>query len=231
MHKIKFGIAGFYGRLAQAIYKASVNSSEVIFTRGLVRSIREDSELYITTLADDFFKGIDVVIIAITSDGIDELIKKAVFYKKPTIVATTGIKDLEVLKEAGNHIPIMYAPNLSIAVATMNHIVKIAQNLLEGFDIDIIESHHKHKKDSPSGTALMLNKTLDDKANIYSLRRGECTGTHQVIFTSGVEELAITHNAFSREAFAQGAMASISWIYNKLPGFYTMHDLIIGRFK
>ena len=141
----------------------------------------------------------------------------------PIVIGTTGHTDLTPIEKAAEEIPVFYASNFSLGAMLLK---KMAEMLLKKFpaDIDIIETHHKGKKDSPSGTALELKKKLPN-GNVHSIRSGQVFGEPTVIFNSPEEKLTLTHQAHSRLAFAKGALLAAQYIVDKPPGLYTMDNL------
>jgi 4-hydroxy-tetrahydrodipicolinate reductase len=170
--------------------------------------------------------------------------------KIPVVLATTGFSDeeLEKIKEYSNYIPIFQSYNMSYTVSVMNKIVAELAKKLDGTDIEIVETHHRRKVDSPSGTALMLagsiNEALDNKMNyeynrhskrekrtdneigIHSIRGGTEAGKHTVFFFGEDESFEVTHNVTSRAVFASGALKAAKFLVNKDNGIYNMNDLV-----
>lgn len=144
--------------------------------------------------------------------------------RKPLVIGTTGHLIFAPIEEAAKHLPIFYAPNFSIGMALMN---KLAAEIARYFpsDVDIIETHHSGKKDSPSGTALHLRKTLLN-ARIHSIRSGNIIGEHTLIFNNAEERLTLSHQVHSRDAYARGALAAARFLIGKPPGLYGMDDLL-----
>jgi 4-hydroxy-tetrahydrodipicolinate reductase len=170
----------------------------------------------------------------------------------PIVVGTTGLSKLHInlMRECSKFTPIFSSPNMSILVSLTNVIVyELAQLLDESFDVEISETHHRLKKDAPSGTAIMLGKTIadarkqnfSDVANFvrfgiidqrkrgeigFSVRRcGRINGIHSVAFVDNDECLSISHEAFSKEIFSKGAIAAAKWVLHQNPGFYNMTDM------
>lgn len=143
--------------------------------------------------------------------------------RKPIVIGTTGHPNLIPLEEAAKHFPIFYAANFSLGIALMN---KLAAQISRYFpsDVDLIETHHSEKKDSPSGTALHLVKNFSN-ARIHSIRSGKIIGEHTLIFNNAEERLTLSHQAHSRDAFARGALAAARFLIGKPPGLYGMDNL------
>jgi 4-hydroxy-tetrahydrodipicolinate reductase len=169
------------------------------------------------------------------------------------VVGTTGLgeSDKLVLLQASKRIPVVHSPNMSLGVNLLFHLTEVAAARLAGsFDIEIIEAHHRNKKDSPSGTARRLgeiaasslNKRYDDvvrngrcgmvgerpraEVGMHAVRGGDIVGDHTVLFAGSGERLELRHSAQSRATFAQGAVAAAKWLGAKGPGLYSMRDVL-----
>ena len=150
------------------------------------------------------------------------------------LVGTTGLNDTQIntLKDDAQHIPVMIAPNTSLGVAVLKTLVKQAATLLgSDFQIDLVDIHHTHKKDAPSGTAKALAEAINQQREnalppdrIHALRTGGIVGNHAVRFTSPFEEIVLEHNALTRDVFAAGALRAALWLANQQPGLYTIDD-------
>lgn len=175
-----------------------------------------------------------------------EFTELAVKFQKPIVIGTTGhSSDQEkMILDASNKIAILKSPNMSLGVNLMWSLAKLATNKLD-WNTSIIETHHIHKKDSPSGTALKLadvsknNKTIlsfenefpnkiqpENELWICAKREGEAIGNHKLILKSKYEELTIEHNALNRKVFAEGAVEAARWIVGKEKGFYSISNII-----
>lgn len=143
---------------------------------------------------------------------------------KPMVIGTTGHLDFTPIEKAAQYLPVFYTPNFSLGIAILK---KIAREVATHFpsDIDLIETHHTQKKDVPSGTALALAQLLPH-VNIHSIRSGKIIGEHTLVFNNGQERLILSHEAFSRETFARGALAAAHFLVGKSPGLYTMDNLL-----
>lgn len=171
---------------------------------------------------------------------------------KAAVIGTTGIDEagFERLREAARDIPVFQSPNMSLGVNLLFKVLPmIARALGEGYDIEVVETHHNQKKDAPSGTALKLaevvaealGKNLKDDAvygrqgiqprrpgeiGIHAIRAGSVVGDHSVFFVNDGEQIEIAHRAFSRQTFAFGALRAARWLASKQPGLYNMQDLL-----
>ena len=177
--------------------------------------------------------------------------------RKPLVIGTTGhsAEQLALIDAAAKSVPVLLASNFSIGVNTLFSLTRKAAELLgEDFDLEIVETHHRLKKDAPSGTAkrlaeiLCAARGLDYKKDVahgregmvgerpanqigmHSVRAGDVVGDHTVIFASAGERLELTHKASSRETFAVGALRAARWIADKPVGRYSMEDVLgLGR--
>lgn len=143
--------------------------------------------------------------------------------KKPIVIGTTGHLDMAPIREAAQTLPVFYAANFSLGIALLNQLAPwIARHFPA--DIDVVETHHKTKKDAPSGTALRLAQELPG-AKVHSLRSGKVLGEHALHFNNGDERVILSHEVFSRAAYARGALAAAHFLSKQKPGLYTMDNL------
>ena len=172
---------------------------------------------------------------------------------KSMVIGTTGFSDqqLDELKEKLKNVPTVFSPNMSIGVNITFEIArKLAKYLGGDYDVEIVESHHRNKTDSPSGTAIKLGQEIakgmavdynkvvkygrhgnlgkrkDNEIGIQSLRGGDVVGEHTVNFYGKGERIVLSHVANSRENFSKGVAKAVKWIYKKEPGFYSMKDVL-----
>nr|MCU0825622.1 4-hydroxy-tetrahydrodipicolinate reductase [Leptospira sp.] len=176
----------------------------------------------------------------------------AVTNKKPIVIGTTGLgeSDKQKIRDAANEIPIVFSPNMSIGVNLLFKLTEIAAKVLsDDFDVEVLDIHHRHKKDSPSGTAVHLKevllKALDrkdsnviygrhgmyperDKKEIamHTMRAGEVVGEHTVYFFSPEERIEIAHKAGDRKTFALGSVKAAEFLADKKKGLYNMFDVL-----
>ena len=173
----------------------------------------------------------------------------------PYVIGTTGLTADEqlVVDEAARRIPVVQSGNYSLGVNLLIELVRKAATVLgPEYDVEVVEMHHRHKKDAPSGTALMLARSaavgrgvaLEDRAiygrrgdigerpegeiAIHALRGGSVVGDHTVMFAGELERVELTHKAQDRAAFAAGALKALSWAKLQPPGIYTMRDVLFG---
>lgn len=200
--------------------------------------------------------GFHVLVDFSTPDGACELLSVCKKENAALVTGTTGFtpEQQQHIAEVAGHIPILKAANFSIGVNFLLGILpQVVRELGSNFDIEIVETHHTRKVDAPSGTALALLETIleavdDDRADqviygregntgpksrrqigVHSVRSGDIVGTHRIIFGGTGESLTITHEAHSRDTFAQGAIEAAAWIVGKKPGLYSMKDLLNDR--
>ena len=192
----------------------------------------------------------DVIVDFSRPDALAELLKLAVDTRTPAVLCATGYTDAEIamIEEAAAHTAILRSANMSLGVNVLCELVRMAARTLEGFDIEIVEKHHRMKADSPSGTAVMLfdaaqkekgpeteplygrygrtQKRTDGEIGIHAVRGGTVTGEHEVGFYGSGEEIILTHRAENRSLFAQGALRAARFLKDKPAGLYSMRDVI-----
>jgi len=145
------------------------------------------------------------------------------------VVGTTGFTPSETMEitEIAKNIPVLFSPNMSIGVNVFfRSVAALAKQLDSSYDIEVVELHHRHKKDAPSGTAKRLIELIGRDVPCHSLRIGGVVGEHQVHFAGNGERIILTHQAENRETFAQGALLAIRFICRQSPGLYTMFDVL-----
>ncbi len=252
---VKVGVFGASGRVGKLILEdlkdtPNISLSSVYVRNNLNFSI--DPSVLVTSDMKSFLKGCDVVIDFSLPDASQNLVENAIKTPTPLVIGTTGLNahQLNLLKQASEVMPILYATNMSLGVALLNKLVKQAAAALEGFDIEIVEMHHKHKKDAPSGTALTLGESacagrgldLDkvrisgrngnigerskDEIAVMALRGGDIVGKHTVGFYNDGEFLELNHTATSRNTFSKGAIRAGIWLANKEAGLYSISDCL-----
>ena len=178
-------------------------------------------------------KNCDVAIDFSHADAADEICRTALQHGKPLVIGTTGHSQQQrkTIEQTTHSVPIVLASNFSVGVNVLFWLTrKAAEFLGPDFDPEIVETHHKMKKDAPSGTAKTLAEILKTVRNseipVQSVREGEVVGEHTVIFTGPAERLELTHRAASRDIFARGALRAAQWIVDKSAGLYSMQDVL-----
>ncbi|MDP8926385.1 MAG: 4-hydroxy-tetrahydrodipicolinate reductase [Actinomycetota bacterium] len=174
-------------------------------------------------------------------------------YGKPHVIGTTGLSPEQRAKveEAAKSVPIVLAPNMSVGVNLLREVARELSAKLVGYDVEVVEAHHRNKKDAPSGTALLLawaaaegrEQNLDEVAvygregvsprkegeiGIHALRGGAVVGEHRLIFYSEGEEVEVIHRALSRRTFAEGALRAARFLAGAKAGLYSMRDVLEG---
>jgi len=200
---------------------------------------RNDPEVQIAALCDlgdsiePAMKSCDVAIDFSQANSIDEICRAALQHGKSLVIGTTGHSQHQrkTLEDTSHSVPIVLASNFSVGVNALFWLTQKAAELLgSDFNPEIVETHHKMKKDAPSGTAKTLGEILNTVRNseipIQSIREGDVIGEHTVIFTGPGERLELTHRAANRGIFAAGALRAAKWIINKPPGLYSMQDVL-----
>ena len=255
MKKINLGITGCMGRMGQQLIKSSkkdINFKIVTLTENRIvknKFYGIKPELN----SDKAFKKAEVIIDFTIPKCTLEVLKIAKRLKKKVVIGTTGFnKNQEnLIKKYSKKIPILKAGNMSLGINLLVYLTEIASSSLgKNFLSKVFEIHHKHKKDYPSGTALMIGKGIADgkkknflslfgkkflnkktfpyskKINFNSIRKGEIIGEHEVKFSSGKEIITLNHEAFDRALYSEGALTAAKWLINKKPGLYSMRDLM-----
>jgi 4-hydroxy-tetrahydrodipicolinate reductase len=152
-------------------------------------------------------------------------------YKIPLVIGTTGLSEeqLEVLKSLSKKVPVVQSYNFSVGIQMLLKCTEILKENLTEWDIEISETHHRFKKDKPSGTALMIKNLIGRDVNISSLRLGNVPGNHTVLFGGLGEIISLTHSATSRRTFTEGVLKSILFIMDKKNGFYSFSEVLFQK--
>jgi len=255
MKKINLAITGCMGRMGQQLIKSSksnnnfrlVNLTENRIINKKFNGIKPEPN------TEKAFKKTDIIIDFTIPKCTIEVLKIASKLKKRVVIGTTGFTQKEdiIIKKYSKKIPILKAGNMSLGVNLLMYLTEItSKSLGDNYLSKIFEIHHKHKKDYPSGTALMLGKGIADgknkdlfnligkkflnkknfpygkKINFNSIRKGEIIGEHEVKFSSGKEIITLNHEAFDRTLYSDGALTAAKWLMKKKPGLYSMRDLL-----
>ena len=255
MKKINLAISGCMGRMGQQLIKSSKkNKNFKLVTLTENRLINKKFNGIKPELnSDKSFKRTDIIIDFTVPNCTLEILKIATRLKKKVVIGTTGFNKSQenLIKKYSKKIPILKAGNMSLGINLLMYLTEIAsQSLNNQYLSKILEIHHKHKKDYPSGTAFMLGKGIADgknkslynligkkflnkksfpygkKINFNSIRKGEIIGEHEVKFSSGKEIITLNHEAFDRELYSDGALTASKWLMKKKPGLYSMRDLL-----
>ncbi len=251
----KVGIVGSTGRMGEHLIKNVLeNENLTLSALHVFDELKVDvpDEVLVTNSMKALLDVCDVVIDFSAPIATQELCEEAL--KKPTalVIATTGFTEHQqnLLTEASKEMPVLYASNMSAGIALLKQLVEQVAATLVDFDIEIVEQHHRHKVDAPSGTALTLGEfaakgrglDLDavrvsgrdgqigartkDEIAVMALRGGDIVGRHTVGFYNDGEFLELNHTATSRETFSKGAIRAATWIVNQESGLYSINDCL-----
>ena len=169
----------------------------------------------------------DAVIDFSAPDSIYDIAEYCEKYKVPLVSAVTGYSEEQekLIEKLSRIVPVFRSSNFSVGIGVVKKLVRKAAGILE-WDVEMIEKHHNKKKDFPSGTALMLERAIGNNVNIHSIRTGNIPGEHTVIFAGNDEMIEITHRAFSKKIFAEGAIKAARFIVMQTAGMYGMEDIL-----
>lgn len=251
----KVGIVGSTGRVGNLLIDALMHDE--VLPLGAVHVFDElkrdlPSDVLVTNSMRELLEKCDIVIDFSAPQATQELCEEALKNPTPLVVATTGFNEHQqnLLLEASKEMPVLYASNMSAGIALLKQLVEQVSRTLKDFDIEIVEQHHRHKVDSPSGTALTLGefaakgRGLDlndvrisgrdgqigarskDEIAVMALRGGDIVGRHTVGFYNDGEFLELNHTATSRETFSKGAIRAAKWLVHQESGFYSINDCL-----
>ena len=255
MKKINLAITGCLGRMGQQLIKSSkknINFKLVTLTENVLIN-KKVNGIKLELNSEKAFKKTDIIIDFTVPSCTLEILQIAKRLKKKVVIGTTGFNknQEDLIKKYSKKIPILKAGNMSLGINLLVYLTEIASSSLgKNFLSKVFEIHHKHKKDYPSGTALMIGKGIaygkkknflklygkkflnkktfpySKKINFNSIRKGEIIGEHEVKFSSGKEIITLNHEAFDRALYSEGALTAAKWLINKKPGLYSMRDLM-----
>lgn len=247
---LKFILSGCCGKMGRVITQIIENDPDCEIIAGV--DIYEDNSLGFKVYKDfSELPKADAIIDFSHPALLDKLLCFAKDTKTPLVIATTGYNDKEIakIKDFSNKVAIFFSFNMSLGINLLVSLAKKATSVLgNDFDIEIIEKHHNQKIDAPSGTAIMLANAINETANgsmiyeydrhskrqkrskneigIHSVRGGTIVGEHEVIFAGDNEVISLTHQAFSKNVFAFGAVKAAKFICGKSPSLYDMNNII-----
>ena len=255
MKKINLVVSGCLGRMGQQIIKSSKSTKNfklVSITENKIIN-KKVSGLKLQLNTENAFKNAHVIIDFTIPTCTLEVLKIASKLKKRVVIGTTGFskKEESLIKKYSRKIPILKAGNMSLGINLLMYLTEIAsKSLKNNFLSKVFEIHHRHKKDYPSGTALMLGKGIavgknkdfykllgkkyfnkksfpyGKKINFNSIRKDKIVGEHEVTFSSGKEVITLNHEAFDRALYSEGAFTAAKWLMGKKPGFYSMRNVL-----
>ncbi len=252
---LKIGVFGATGRVGRLLIEDIKHETQITLSCVHVCDTLDfslDPSVLATNDMTTFVNASDLIIDFSTPEATQQLLEAALKNPTPLVIGTTGfsVHQMNLLKEASEKMPILYATNMSLGVALLNRLVQMASATLKGFDIEIVEQHHRHKKDAPSGTALTLaesaasarNLDLDsvrvsgrngiigerssDEIAVMALRGGDIVGRHTVGFYNDGEFIELNHTATSRNTFSKGAIRAAKWLQSQSNGLYSITDCL-----
>ena len=255
MKRINLAISGCMGRMGQQLITSSKqdkNFKLITLTENRIIN-KKISGIKPDLNNEQAFRKVDIIIDFTIPKCTLNILKIASKLKKKVVIGTTGFSEKEenLIKKYSKTVTILKAGNMSLGINLLMYLTEIAsKSLNSNFLSKVFEVHHKHKKDHPSGTALMLgkgiakgkNKSLQGligkkflnkksfpygkKINFNSFRRGKVIGEHEVKFSSGKEIITLNHEAFDRTLYSEGALTAAKWLINKKPGLYSMRNVL-----
>jgi len=258
MKKIKLAVVGCAGRMGRQLIKEMQSFKNIDLIAAVEKknspNINENiKKIKITSDKEIAFRKADTIIDFSLPESTIETVKYATKLKKKLVIGTTGLSANQVskIKSASKKTAIVFAPNMSIGINLLMRLVDKASNILfsNNTSVEILDIHHKNKKDAPSGTALALgaalakgknfnlkskstmkpNKTRKKqlgKINFYCKRQGNIVGDHSVVFTNNGEEIELKHRGFNRSIYAIGAIKAVIWLSKQKKGFFNMSDVL-----
>ena len=252
---VKIIMHGCNGAMGQVITKLAAEDKDAEITAGIDRVDNRENPYPVFTSCDACDVEADVIVDFSVAQAVDGVLAYALKRKMPLVLCTTGLseKQLEDVKTASAQIPILRSANMSLGVNTVFKLAAAAAKILGevGYDIEIVEKHHRLKLDAPSGTALALadsiNEAMDNQYHyvydrsqkrekrddkeigISAVRGGSIVGEHEVIFAGPDEVIEFKHTAYSKAVFAKGAVEAAAFLAGKGAGLYDMQDVIADR--
>lgn len=251
----RVGVVGSTGRVGNLLIDALLHDdvlplSAVHVFDELKRDLPED--VMVTNSMKALLENCDIIIDFSAPQATEALCEAALENPTPLVIATTGFTEHQqnLMIECSKNMPVLYASNMSAGIALLKQLVEQVSRTLKDFDIEIVEQHHKHKVDAPSGTALTLGEfaakgrglNLDavrvsgrdgqigartkDEIAVMALRGGDIVGRHTVGFYNDGEFLELNHTATSRETFSKGAIRAAKWLVSQESGFYSINDCL-----
>jgi len=232
--QIRILIHGATGRMGQALLRLAGECPGLEVVGAVSRTVASRAIDGIPQFATSELAGVpafDVAIDFSLPEGFDAILDACRSRRVALVSGTTGLSELQIqaVQDAATEIPVLWSANFSLGVAVLGDLVERAASALQGWDCDIVESHHVHKKDAPSGTALALGAAAEQGGahpRYASLRAGDIVGEHLVQFASLGERLELVHRATNRDIFARGALHAASRLAGRVAGRYRLRDLL-----
>jgi len=238
---IKIGISGICGKMGRRILHLAVADKEIEVALGLEKAGHPEigSSVEGIGVTDDarLIKECDCFIDFTSPAATMEHLLRVREFGKAAVIGTTGLSTEEQrgIHEAARTIPIVFSPNMSIGVNLLFELIKAAAGTLRQYGVSIRETHHIHKKDSPSGTAKKIAQIISEQGfslkaeDIKAERIDEVVGDHRIVFESEVDKIELFHSAKTRDIFAQGALRAAKWVVAQEPGIYSMKEVLSLR--
>lgn len=254
-NNLRIGIVGAAGRMGQRLMQLATAHDQVVVSAVLLHkrpiSVPADLHPLVTSDCAEFVDASDVVIDFSAPAAIDALLPVCARKRVPYLVASTALSEKQqaAVQHHAESLPILVAANLSVGVAVLGEVVREAARRLPEFDIEIVEAHHRHKRDAPSGTALYLFEQArasraelraeagragnqaarrDGDVGLHAVRGGDVAGEHHVLFLGEGERLELIHRSHDGHVFARGALRAARWLQQMPNGLYAMRDVLAG---
>ncbi|MCX7994971.1 MAG: 4-hydroxy-tetrahydrodipicolinate reductase [candidate division WOR-3 bacterium] len=251
---LKIVVCGAAGRMGREIINLVQKSADI----KIIAGVEEKSHPLVNKKIDDIFihddlssmiAEVDCVVEFTNHTATMENLRKSSDYRKPYVIGTTGFSttEIEEIKEFSKSFPIFLSPNMSLGVNHLLRLVRDTAQILSDYEIEIIETHHRAKRDAPSGTALAIADKIKEarpginiiygregigegrkkeEVCISAVRGGDVVGEHRILFFGNGEFLELRHYATSRQCFASGTLEAVKFIVKQKPGLYSMQDLL-----
>ncbi len=241
-------LCGALGRMGQEIIREAAQF-DFIVREGIDIKNQDFQNVHVCNDFSQLKEKADVLIDFSRPELLKDILSYAKAHALPCVLASTGYQEADeiLIQEYANYIPIFKSANMSTGIFVLKMLAKKAKQLLPEFDIEIVETHHKHKADAPSGTALMLLDAIkeddntevfgrplgkcprkDKEIGVHAIRGGSVPGKHELQFLGEQEVITLSHDAQSRTIFALGALRAASFLLNKENGLYQMDDMMNG---
>lgn len=248
---IRILLGGCCGRMGHAVTKAAAERDDLAVVAGV--DVRDDGSHAYPVFASysDVTEDADVIIDFSAPGALDDLLAFARARQLPAVLCATGYSDeqIEAVRAASAELALLRSGNMSLGINLLSALAKTAAKVLgTSFDVEIVEAHHNRKLDAPSGTALMLEKSIEEgldyepelvydrherrqkrdhrEIGMHAIRGGTIVGEHEIIFAGNDEIIRLSHTAMSRNVFAVGALNAAAFLPGKAPGLYDMSDVI-----
>ncbi|MDO5754683.1 MAG: 4-hydroxy-tetrahydrodipicolinate reductase [Tissierellia bacterium] len=247
MDNLRIFITGITGAMGKALLETKEEDISIVGGIG-EKVIKIKDKIPVFDKWKEVNIDFDLIIDFSAANKVSDWLDFALSTNTPILVATTGISKttMEKMNKTALKIPVFYSQNMSYGIFVLKKLIQNAAILLEDYDIELIEAHHRYKKDSPSGTAYLLAKALQEirdlevvydrspknecrnkkELGIFSVRGGTVPGDHSVLFLGEDEILELKHRAYSKKIFAKGAYKAGKWLVKQKPGFYSMEDMV-----